>query len=157
MPFIWPKRSTLSPCDFGCFFLQERYLMQIIRDLTATTQIKDAAIRRLVEQRIDDLGKEPFDLAALGYFLVVEPGDHLDAIDAQLGFPILANRYTSIRFDQPGFTPSFEFVEEFTFCFEMVFVLDDSGFGIEVFVPKAAGIDSDLLTMCQRYATAGAI
>jgi len=131
--------------------------MQVIRDPADTNQISHSGIRRLVEQRIDDLGKEPFDLATLGYFLVVEPGDCLDAIDAQLGFPILANRYTGIRFGHPGFTPSFEFVESFGGCFDMVFIIDDSGFGIEVFIPKTAGVDSDLLMLCQQYATAGAI
>ena len=130
--------------------------MQIIRDPASTAQITNPEIRRLVEQRIDDLGKpdgpeEPFDLATLGYFIIVEPGDTLDAIDAQLGFPILANRFSGIRFGHPGFTPSFEFVEAFSGCFDMVFILDDSGFGIEVFIPKS--IDSpDLLAMCQRYA-----
>lgn len=131
--------------------------MQVIRDPASAAQIANPQIRRLVEQRIDDLGQEPFDLATLGYFIIVEPGDTLDAIDAQLGFPILCNRWTGIRFGQPGFDPSFEFVEEFSGCFEMVFILDDSGFGIEVFVPKAAGIDSDLLMLCQRYATSSGI
>ncbi len=131
--------------------------MQIIRDPSATAQIKDPSIRRLVEQRIFDLGKEPFDLNALGYFLIVEPGDTLVVIDTQLGFPILANRFSGIRFDHPGFSPSFEFVEEFSGCFDMVFIIDDSGYGIEVFVPKTEGVDSDLLMLCQQYATAGAI
>jgi hypothetical protein len=131
--------------------------MQIIRDPADAANITDSAIRRLVEQRIDDLGMEPFDLAALGYFVIVEAGDSIDTIDAQLGFFILANRWTGVRFGQPGFDPSFEFVEEFSGCFELVYILDQSGFGIEVFVPKTPGIDSDLLMMCQRYATSGAV
>ena len=130
--------------------------MQVIRDPASTAQIANPEIRRLVEQRIYDLGKpdgteEPFDLAALGYFIVVDPGDTLDAIDAQMGFPILCNRWTGIRFDQPGFTPSFEFVEQIHGCFDMVFILDDSGYGIEVFIPSE-GVNPDLLAMCQRYA-----
>ena len=131
--------------------------MQIIRDPADAANIKDPAIRRLVEQRIDDLGQEPFDLSATGYFVIVEPGDTLDTIDTQLGFSTLTNRWTGIRFGQPGFDPSFEFVEEFSGCFDMVFIIDDSGYGIEVFIPKTAGVDSDLLMLCQQYATAGAI
>ena len=132
--------------------------MQVIRDPASTAKIANPEIRRLVEQRIDDLGKEPsdlgkepFDLATLGYFLIVEPGDTLDAVDAQLGFPILANRFSGIRFGHPGFTPSFELVESFSGCFDMVFILDDSGYGIEVFIPSE-GVDPDLLAMCKRYA-----
>jgi hypothetical protein len=34
----------------------------------------------------------------------------------------------------------------------MVFVLDDSGIGIEVFAPKVEGINADLIAMCRRYA-----
>ncbi len=125
--------------------------MQIIRDLASTAQISNPAIRQLVQQRIDELGGEAFDTTALGYLLVIQPGDTLDAIDTQLGFSSLANRVTGIRYEQPGFTPSFEFVEEFPSCYDMVFVLSDDGFGVEVFVPKDIGIP-DLLAMCQRYA-----
>lgn len=125
--------------------------MQVIREPASTAQIANPEIRRLVEQRIYDLGKEPFDLAALGYFIVIEPGDSLETINAQLGFPILANRWTGLHFGQPGFTPTFEFVEAFPGCYEMVFIVDDSGYGIEVLIPSE-GVDPDLLAMCQRYA-----
>ena len=129
--------------------------MQVIRDLPSTLQISDAAIRTLVQQRIDDLGGDQFDSAELGYFLIVETGDSLEAINTQIGFNILANRFTGIRWDQPGFTPSFEFVEEFSACYEMVFILDDSGYGIDIFISNATGVDPDLLAMCQRYAVPG--
>ena len=131
--------------------------MQVIRTPADASNINDPAIRRLVEQRIYDLGNEPFDLAELGYFIIVEAGDSIATIDAQLGFSILANRFNGIRFGQPGFVPSFEFVEEFSGCFEMVFVISDDGFGVEVFIPKTAGIDSELLELCSRYATPGTV
>jgi hypothetical protein len=136
--------------------------MQVIRDPASTAEIANPEIRRLVEQRIYDLGKpdgneEPFDLAELGYFVIVEALDRIDTIDTQLGFPILTNRWSGVRFGQPGFYPSFEFVEEFSGCFEMVFIISDDGFGIEVFIPKIAGIASELLELCQRYATPGAV
>ena len=125
--------------------------MQVIRDPASTAQIANPDIRRLIEQRIYDLGKEPFDLAALGYFLVIEPGDSLETINAQVGFPILANRWTGLHFGQSGYEPSFEFVEQIHGCFDMVFILDDSGYGIEVFIPSE-GVNPDLLAMCKRYA-----
>lgn len=128
--------------------------MKIIRDLAAATQITDPEIRQLVEKRLKDLGEEPFDLAALGYFIVVEPGTSLEALNDQLGFNILASRFTGIRDDQTGFAPSFEFVEQFGGCYDMVFVMDDSGFGIEVFISKAGGVNPELLALCERYATA---
>ena len=129
--------------------------MEIIHDLLSTMQISDRAIRKLVQQRIDDLGGDKFDAAVLGYFLVIEPGDSLNTINTQIGFNILANRFTGIRWDQPGYTPSFEFIEEFPSCYELVIILDDSGYGIDIFISKGTGVDPDLLAMCQRYATPG--
>ena len=129
--------------------------MHEILDLPSTEQISDPAIRKLVQHRIDELGGDKFNTTELGYFLIVEPGDSLDTINTQTGFNILANRFTGIRWDQPGFTPSFEFVEEFPSCFEIVIILDDSGYGVDIFISKGSGVDPDLLAMCQRFATPG--
>ena len=129
--------------------------MEIINDLLSTMQISDPAIRKLVQHRIDELGGDNFNATELGYFLVIEPGDSIDAITTQIGVNILANRFTGIRWDQPGYTPSFEFIEEFSACYELVFILDDSGYGIDIFISKGTGVDPDLLVMCQRYATPG--
>lgn len=126
--------------------------MIVVRDLQSIHQISNPAIRDLVQQRINDLGGEAFDTDAIGYFLVVEAGDTIEAIHAQVGFSILHNRFTGVRYDSPGFTGSFEFIEEFASCYDMVFVLDDSGIGIEMFVVKEAGIDADLVAMCRTYA-----
>ena len=130
--------------------------MIVVRDLQSTHQISNLEIRQLVQQRISDLGGEAFDTTTLGYFLVIEQGDTLDAVNTQLGFSILANRFTGIAYSDTGFTPSFEFVEEFATCYDMVFILSDDGFGIEVFVEKAEGVPPDLRIMCRVHATAGA-
>ena len=126
--------------------------MIVVRDHSTIDQISNLQIRELVQQRINDLGGEAFDSNELGYFLVVESSDTLEAWSAQLGFDMLRNRFTGIRFNDTGFTPSFEFVEEFPACYDMVFVLDDTGIGVEIFVPKAEGIDPDLIAMCRMYA-----
>jgi hypothetical protein len=124
----------------------------VVRNLQSTSQISNLATRDLVRQRIEDLGGVAFNTDALGYFLVIEAGDTIEAIPEQVGFNILHNRFTGVRYDQPGFTPSFEFVEEFPSCYDMVFILDDSGYGVEVLVPKEVGIDADLIAMCRMYA-----
>ena len=126
--------------------------MIVVRDVSTIDQISNPAIRELVQQRINDLGGEAFDSNELGYFLVVEAGDSIEAIRATVGFDILHNRFTGIRFNATGFTPSFEFIEEFPACYDMVFVLDDTGIGVEIFVPKEEGIDPDLIAMCRMYA-----
>ena len=81
-----------------------------------------------MQERIHDLGGAAFDVVELGYFLVVESGDTVGTITAQLGYDILCNRFTGIRYEQTRFTPSFEFVK------------------------KADGVSLDLLAMCQRHA-----
>jgi hypothetical protein len=129
-----------------------RYRVIVVRDLQSTQQIGNPAIRELVQQRIHDLGGEAFDTAALGYFLVIEAGDSIEAISAQIGFNILHNRITGVRYDSPAFTGSFEYIEEFPACYDMVFILSDDGFGIEVFVSKADGINAELHAMCRKYA-----
>ena len=132
-----------------------RYLVITVRDQSSIHQIGNIEIRELVTQRMDDLGGDAFDANTLGYFLVVESGDTIEAIAAQLGFDILCNCFTGIRYDQTGFTPSFEFVEKFSACYDMVFILSDDGYGVEVFVQKASGVSLELLVMCQRYAVQG--
>ena len=126
--------------------------MIVVRDHSTIDQISNLQIRELVQQRINDLDGESFDSNELGYFLVVESSDTLEALSAQLGFDMLRNRFTGIRFNATGFTPSFEFIEEFPACYDMVFVLDDTGIGVEIFVPKEEGIDPDLIAMCRMYA-----
>ena len=126
--------------------------MIIIRDLSAIHRIGNSEIRELVRQRMDDPGGGACGASALGYFLVVESGDTIEAITAQVGFAMLCNRFTGIRYDQTGFTPSFEFVEEFSACYDMVFILSDDGYGVEVFEKKAKGEPPDRLATCQRYA-----
>jgi hypothetical protein len=131
--------------------------MIVVKSLADTSQISNTAIRELVRKRINDLGGDAFDATELGFFLVVESGDTLEAINDQLGFDILCNRWTGVRYDQADFSPSFEFVEEFPwcYCYDMVFILSDDGFGVEVFVSVEEGIDPELLAMCQRYAVRG--
>ena len=126
--------------------------MRIICDPADAITIADPELRQLIDATIAALSEdEPYDPDVLGYFLVVEAGDSLAQIETQLGFPILCNRYTGIRFDQPGFTQSFEVLDEHAGYYEMVFVLGQDGYGIEVFIPK--GIDlQDLLAMCVQFA-----
>ena len=129
--------------------------MQVIRDPLEAASIADPELRTLVQKTIAALSEDyPYDPDALGYFVIVQPGDSLATINAQIGFDILANRWTGIRYDQPGYTQSFEVLDEHAGYFEMVFVLSDDGYGIEVFIPKTEGIDPDLHAMCQRYAVA---
>ncbi|SFC17443.1 hypothetical protein SAMN05216344_110118 [Polaromonas sp. OV174] len=131
--------------------------MQIIRDPIVAATIEDVELRTCIEKTIGELNEDgPYDPDVLGYFLIVEPGDTLEAISTQLGFPILCNRWTGIAFGHAGFTPSWEVVQAHAHWYEMVFVISDDGFGVVVFIPKTEGINPELLAMCARYASPAA-
>jgi hypothetical protein len=126
--------------------------MRIIRNPADATTIADPELRQLIDITIAALSEDgPYDPDVLGYFLIVESGDSLASINGQLGFDILVNKWTGIRFNQSGYTQSFEVLDEHAGYYEMVFVLGQDGYGIEVFIPK--GIDlQDLLAMCVQFA-----
>lgn len=124
--------------------------MIVLRDPSNVSAIEHAEIRTLSLRRFEMLA--PYDPETMGYFIVTEPGDTVAVLNGQLGFDILSNRRDGIRFDQPGFNPAFEILEEHRSCYEMVIVFSDDGFGVEVFVPKLPGIDPALLAMCSMHA-----
>jgi hypothetical protein len=126
--------------------------MHVIADRAAAEALADPALRTLITQRLDALEADGDDVSALAVFIAIEPGDDLAAIEQQLGLPLLANRWTGLRFGEPGFTPSFEVAEDHGAWYELVYVLSDDGHGAEVFIPKAPGVDPQLLAMCAAYA-----
>lgn len=70
---------------------------------TIADAIADPEMRDLVQQRLLDI--EPHSLSELGAIIVVEPGDSIAAIDRQLGFHILGNRWDGTRWGAPAFAP----------------------------------------------------
>ena len=106
--------------------------MQIIR--SAADIVADPALRDLVTSVFANVSDCP---EILGFILNVETGDSLANIDAQLGFPILANRH--------------EFILEHTDWFELLYVLGQDGFGVQVYLPKDIDLP-ELLAMCVEQA-----
>jgi hypothetical protein len=102
--------------------------MQIIR--TTTDEVADPELRVLVSHVFANVSDCP---EILGFVLVVEPGDTLPMLDTLLRFSILDGGN--------------EFILEHANWFELVYVLGQDGFGIEVFVPKNADLPA-LLAMC---------
>ncbi len=110
--------------------------MQIVRDLAASA-IADPELHRLVSDvllRVSDCPE------ILGFVLIVEPEDTLASIDAILRFSMLANRH--------------EFILEHADWYELVYVLGQDGYGLEVFVPKSTCLP-ELLEMCVTKALPG--
>ena len=127
--------------------------MLILRDPALTITITDPDLRIIIEQRfIDICDGEEYEDDLHGYMIVVEPGDSVPVLESESGCPILRNLWGDVRFGDPGFSPCFELLEEHAGFYELVFVPGDGDFGIDIFIPKAVGIDPDLLALCVMYA-----
>lgn len=129
--------------------------MRVLRDPKQAEQVEDKAISRLLTQRFIDICQddEPYDELTHGYFVLVEPGDTVKALELETGCPIVSGYLEdSPCYGEEGFTHSFECVEEHPCCYEMVFVIDDGGFGVILLIPKQPGIDPKLLELCAAYA-----
>lgn len=129
--------------------------MIVLRDPSTVSSITSPDIRSLVEQRFSQLcdgSDDPYDAEQLGYFIIVEPGDTVAALETECGCPVLHNYLEpDIHFGSPDFVPSHEWLEDHGCCYEMTYILGGD-FGIGIFIPKVEGIDADLLAMCAQYA-----
>lgn len=114
--------------------------MQIIRTQGDASTIADPELRFLISRVYESVIDFP---EILCFILIVEAGDSIAMLDAQLGFPIL--------------TTPHEILEEHAGYYELVFVISDDGSGIEVFIPKTEGVAPDLLAMCAQFASPGAV
>jgi len=136
--------------------------MLILREPADAGRIADPGIRALVELRFAQIGQdEPYVADQHGYMIVVEPGDTAQELEQESGCAILHDLFEDIPYGNPDFTPSFEILEEHygtdgTVFYEMLFITNDDGFGITLFVPKAEGIDRDLLSMLAEFASPAA-
>lgn len=99
----------------------------------------------LVRRRRAILGDElPF--ADMAHFVIVEPGDTIDAIEATIRWPVRPDSSTGI--------PSWEWVlVHGGVCYETVFVLSDDGYAVVLFVQIANGMDPELMGMLRAFCT----
>lgn len=128
--------------------------MKILRSLADVAQLDDPALRMLIEQRIRQIsGCAAWDDGVLGYFIVAEEADSVEALEAESGCPILTGLFGDARFPSEDFSPCFEWLEEHELYYEAVWILNDDGYGIDLLIPKRPGIDPELLAMCASFAT----
>lgn len=93
---------------------------------------------------------DTFDSEEHGYIVIVEPGDAVKALEAKTGCPVLTDWFHQSRYGDDDFAPAYEWLEDQLFCYEMGFVLNDSGYAMLLVIPKLSGIDAQLLAMCRE-------
>ena len=125
--------------------------MKVIRNDLEVDDIESPELRALIHRRIEEVAEYVGHFSDLVYFVVVEGGDSIEAIDMALGFPVLANRFNGVPFGDPDFLPSWEVLAEHSGWFELVYVLGDDGAGVVVFISKDPGVPAELCAMCRRY------
>lgn len=122
--------------------------------LTGLSPPLDRLFGPILRQRAVQLtGGSDFQLRSFARFFIVEVGDRPEAIEAEVGFPVLTNLVDGTRFGDPDFTPSWEWIEDHGGWFELVFILTDDGFAHVLFVEDREGVDPDLLTLCRSMRT----
>lgn len=128
--------------------------MLILRDPAHVDQIADPDIRALAAQRFREVSAdEPYDPDVLGPFVLVEPGDTLEAIETQTSCWLSSSLFDeNVRYGDEGYVPSFEFLEEHPACFEAVFIFNDGGYGTVLLISKAENMDPTLLRYCREFA-----
>ncbi len=110
----------------------------------------DPHLKRLLIERRDQLHGQ---IEGEARFIVVQPGDTLDALEAELSFSVFQNPGDGTRFGDPDFTPGWEWLADHGHCFELVFILTDDGFAHVVLIQNAQDVDPDLLKLCGLYVT----
>ena len=114
----------------------------------------DHNLKAILLERLELLSEfSDWDLADLAHFIIVEPGDSIDAIARELGVNPLVNIVDNAHYPQPSFEPSFEFCIARIGYFDLTFALCDSGLGLCLLVPDRKGVVPQLLELCREYAT----
>ena len=93
-----------------------------------------------------------WDLGDLAHFIIVEPGDDIEAIEHELGISPFVNIVDDIRYPVPAFEPSWEHCIAREGYFDVTFALSDSGLGLVLLVPDRDGVVPELRAMLKAYA-----
>lgn len=119
--------------------------MLLLSDPHDVQAVQDPEVRALLSRRFVEIADgEDYDPAVFGYFVLAQAGDSIEAIERATG--------VSWAGALDGFLHGWEVITEHPCCYEAVFVLDDTGYGVDVLVPKHQDIDARLLGVCSAYA-----
>jgi hypothetical protein len=110
----------------------------------------DNRLKQLLTVRRDQLGG---DITEKAHFAIVQPGDTPADLESTIGFSIFRNPADGSRVGDASFSPGWEWIQDHGFAYELCFIMDDSGFGHVIIIPKQQRVASELLTFCTEYAS----
>ena len=114
----------------------------------------DHNLKAILLERLELLAEfSEWDLADLAHFIIVEPGDCIEAIETELGISPFVNLVDGARYPDSRFEPNWEHCIVRKRYFDLTFALCDAGLAICLLVPDRDDIESQLLELCRVYAT----
>lgn len=127
--------------------------MIIFNEIEEIEQFSQIELRQHILETISKITEgATYDPSIYGQFALVEAGDSIAEIEAKTGCQVMHDLFNDSRYGDSEFQPSFEWLVEHPSFYEAVFIFSDDGFGVDLLIPKALGIDVDLLAMCAKYA-----
>ncbi len=112
-------------------------------------QAMDTDLRTLLAERLSLAAKA--GLQDLTHIVVVQPGDTIEDMKAEIGFSPLCNPIDGIAFGQNGFEPYWAWLTDLGGWYELIHTIGDSGYAITLLVSKADGVPAELLAMCATF------
>ncbi len=118
--------------------------MQVLKTAEAVAEFVsergDESLQRLVAQRVSEMTADEYSMEELVFVVILDASDSL----SDLKFALIG--------DGPNQDiPPWEVIEEQDTCFELVFVLESSGYGALAFAPKGVA-HPEVLSLCQTHA-----
>ena len=114
----------------------------------------DHNLKAILLERLELLAEfSEWDLADLAHFIIVEPGDCIEAIETELGISPFVNLVDDVRYLDPAFVPSWETCLYRHGHYSLTFALSDSGLGLCLLVPDRDDIEPQLLELCRAFGT----
>ena len=127
--------------------------MIIFNEIEAIEQFSQIELLQHILETISKITEgATYDPSIYGQFALVEAGDSIAEIEAETGCQVMHDLFNDSRYGDSEFQPSFEWLVEHPSFYEAVFIFSDDGFGVDLLIPKALGIDVDLLAICAKYA-----
>jgi hypothetical protein len=129
----------------GLFFWSiERSDMQVLKTAEAVAEFiserGDESLQRLLAQRVSEMTADEYSMEELVFFVILDASDSL----SDLKFVLMGDGQANQDI------PPWEVIEEQDTCFELVFVLESSGYGALVFAPKNMA-HPEVLSLCQMH------
>ena len=119
-------------------------------DLLNTTN--DQEVKSILGNLVSTIEAQGFHIEDVAHVFLVDPSDTSAVLTQFLGYSPLINRWSGVSYNQPGFTPYWEYFVEHHNWYELVCVLSDDGFGHSVLFPKSI-IDPEVHQLCVTHST----